>query len=149
MSTESETTEINDNGEQGNQEDPNIRNLREKAKRTEAAESKLKRYEKRDELRNAGIDLTDKQLTALLATHDGADTVDDFRKTAEELNFVKPPEETPTEEQNAHKQVQNAALGAVNKGELAGKELYAQANSKEEVLAMVRASGGQVADDIE
>lgn len=111
------------------------------------AENEALKFEK--SLRDAGLNLSNKQLAATLAAHEGEKTPDAIRKTAEELKFVEPVTETPNEEQHKHEQVQGASSGATQKTELSPEDAYAQANTPEEVMAIARQRGTPIADDMQ
>lgn len=152
MSTEIDQTQVTGEGDTETQvtnESADIRQLREKAKRSDALELENARYKQQAQLREAGLDLNDKQLKALNAAHDGESNPDAWRKTAEELGFARPAEETSTDEQKAHQQVQNASAGSTTKAELTPEDAYAQANTPAEVLAIARERGSVVADDLQ
>lgn len=171
MSTETTTTSQGDNptGDEGGtqtQENANIRQLRDKANRADTLESENASLKQQLALKNAGLNLNDKQLRALNAAHEGESNPEEWRKTAQELGFVQPPTEggdqqqqtqqtaqqqttlTPAE-QLAHAQVQAASSGAIVPTQQAPADRYAQANNPQEVLDMVRQSGGIVADDMQ
>lgn len=126
-----------------------LRQLEKDAKRWGDIEAENNRYKQQEQLRDAGLNLTPKQMKALNAAHEGESNPEAFRKTAEELGFVAPVAETTTEEQQAHQQVQAASAGATVKGELSPEDAYAQANSPAEVLALARERGTPIADDMQ
>jgi|SRR5580765_474238 len=153
MSEETNNLQTNDDGTQANsqQDNPDIRNLREKAKRADTLESDNSRLARENSLLKAGVNnLTEKQLTALNAAHgDGEITPEALRKTAEELGFAQPIPETSTDEQQKHQQVNDAASGSTRPEQQPLVDQYAQANSPAEVLDLVRKNGGVVADDLQ
>jgi uncharacterized protein YpuA (DUF1002 family) len=144
------------------QDDPNaqlpegarnrLRELEKEVKRMKDIEADNTRYKQKDQLRDSGVNLTDKQLKALNAAHEGESNPDEWRKTAEELGFVQPEvktEQTPPADQQAHQQLQAASSGAVIPGELSSEDAYAQANSPADVLRIARERGTLVADDMQ
>jgi hypothetical protein len=153
MTTENDNLQTGENGDgqtQTTQDNPDIRNLRDKAKRADTLEADNQRLQRELNLSKAGIsDLSEKQLKALDAAHDGESTPEALRKTAEELGFAEPIPETSTEEQQAHQQVQQAASGATKPGEQSPADQYAQANTPQEVLDIARRNGVPVAQDMQ
>lgn len=88
--------------------------LKESSKRAKEAEelrTKLSEFERRDAIRAAGLELNDRQVRALLASHDGELTAEDLRATAVDLGFAQDETEVPEEEQAAHERVAAAAKG--------------------------------------
>lgn len=105
----------NDNDYDNNDEEnehPAARRQRESAEKRESEELKarLVEYERKDLVRDAGLELNDKQLKALWAAHDGESTPDALKATAASLGFAK--EDTsqiPAEEVAAHQRVASAS----------------------------------------
>lgn len=96
------------------------------------------RYKLKEELRADGMDFSDKQLKALLASHEGESTPAELRKTAEELKFVEPLPPTDAKDVEGHEAIDKARAGA--QGEGASLPTYEQeveaANSMEELQAI-------------
>lgn len=105
------------------------------------AQNDLLKLEK--ELRADGMDLSEKQLKALLASHEGEQTPAELRKTAEELKFVEPKPDTEKADVDAHNAIDAARNGASTDG--AGRPTYEQeveaAKSMEELQAIAARYG--------
>jgi hypothetical protein len=82
----------------------------------EEKDSKTKALETKVALLEAGLDLSEKQRTALFATHEGDLSPEALKATAAELGFIAeqaPAEEQTTpEERAAHQRMQEATGGA-------------------------------------
>ena len=92
-----------------------IRIWRKNAKKWEQAEPELTKLQRENLLlRTPGLaDLSDKQMRALFATHDGDQTPEALRATAQDLGFVAaPPPEVPDAEVQAHQRIAQASQGA-------------------------------------
>lgn len=96
-----------------------IKDLRQKAKRTEAAESETATLRQKVAILEAGItNLTPAKQKALLAAHEGDLTAESLRVTAIDLGFLAEdtPEagapQVPLEEQAAHKAMAEATAAA-------------------------------------
>ena len=92
-----------------------IRIWRNNSRKWEEAESRLTTLERENLLlRTPGLsNLTDRQMKALFATHDGELTPDSLRETAQDLGFVAPPEpDVPEAEAAAHQRTINASAGS-------------------------------------
>lgn len=119
-----------------------LRQLEKDKRAWQTDRDKLDRYELKDQLRGAGMDLSDKQITALLASHDGEKTPDELRKTAEELKFVDPIADTDQQDVDAHKQLDNARNGASQPNQQASFEAdVAAATNMDELEAAHRRHG--------
>ncbi len=95
-------------------------------------------------IRDAGLTLNDRQLKALLATHDGESTPELLRKTAEELGFAEPiPDNDPADEA-AHSQLEAARKGASTVSQPSYEDEIAAAKDKDEVIAIARKHGRPV-----
>lgn len=110
---------MNDDPEQAETPDdsPVIRDLRDKAKRTDDAEAKVTNLERENVLLRSGLTLNDKQIKALTAAHDGDWTPEGITATATELGFSKPPDEPaepkiPTAETDAMRRAVEATGAA-------------------------------------
>lgn len=113
-------TDYDDIDEQPENENPNVRQMRDRIKTLEAenaANAALATENaalKRDSaIRDADLKLNDAQRVALDAVHKGEWNADQLRATAESLGFVQPVPDTPESEVAAHQQVQNAAQGGI------------------------------------
>lgn len=101
-------------------ETPDIRDLRRKAKRHDELEAEIAEIKRERALEKAGLktpdgrDLTERQIKALLATHDGEMTADALRATALDLGFVTPSEQEQerTEALATEDRIAQAAAGA-------------------------------------
>jgi hypothetical protein len=123
-----------------------LKDLRRKADEYPGMKKKLESYELRDKLsEEAGIKLTPKQLTALLATHEGEQTPEALKATATELGFYKPEPDVAPDVQAAHEAVAQVSQGAQTQPQKISADDYANAKTPEEVLALVRAEGGKIA----
>ena len=124
-----------------------IRIWRKNAKKWEQAEPELTKLQRENLLlRTPGLaDLSDKQMRALFATHDGELTPDALRETATDLGFVAPPPpEVPNEEVAAHDRMFKAAAGATpppGDSDALDQAAIAAATSPDEVMAIVNARG--------
>jgi hypothetical protein len=126
------------------------RATRKKAKQVEELEGRATAAERKLAVRDAGLDISPRQLSALLKEHDGEFTAEALQATAAELGFWKPPEDTEVAEDAAAMQRMNAATSGATAPVGFDKEAaIAAATSPAEVLAAVRAAGGLVASDIE
>lgn len=138
---QNDDTGTNNNGEgdnQGNGENPDIRQLRKKADRVDTLEKELAEFKTKDAIRQAGLDLNERQIKALLASHEGETTPELLRKTAEELKFVEPEPETDPDVQAAHEKVQAASRGAQVTNPAGYEAEIAAARTKEEVYAIAQ-----------
>jgi hypothetical protein len=74
------------------------------------------RYKLKEELTAEGMNLSNTQLKALLAAHDGEQTPSELRKTAEELKFVEPLPPTDAKDAQGHQAIDAARAGAQGEG---------------------------------
>ena len=113
-----------DNDDLETEEGPNIRQLRQKAKKADTLEKELSSLRRENLIFRAGLtDLTDKQIAALAAVHDGDETPDAYRATAEELGYAKPKEpEVPTAETEALNRIDQATVASSPSGNVDHKE---------------------------
>lgn len=122
-----------------------IRIWRKEAKKWKEAEPQLTKLQQENlVLRTPGLNaLSERQMRALFATHDGEQTPDALRATAQDLGFVAAPEpEVPDAEMAAHQRLIDASAGAasVTPDPLDDAAKIAQM-SEQEVLAWARANG--------
>lgn len=84
-----------------------------RAQRVDELETRLAAYESEQAVRAANLDgLNERQMKALLATHEGDMTPDAIRQTAVDLGFAQPPEPAVTAEgQAAHERIAAATAG--------------------------------------
>jgi hypothetical protein len=125
------------------------RTTRKKAKQLEEAETRATAAERKLAIREAGLDISPRQLSALLKEHDGEFTAEALKETATELGFWKPPEEPDNDGLEALDRVRQATAGSGAAGAFDKESAIAQAQTPAEVLAAVRAAGGLVTSDIE
>ncbi len=124
-----------------------VRAFRRDAKKWAEAEPELTRLQRENLLlRTPGLDkLSDKQMKALFSTHEGEMTPDSLRASAQDLGFVAPPPpEVPDSEMAAQQRLINASAGASpapGNQDALDNATIAQANSVEEVMAVVNARG--------
>jgi hypothetical protein len=125
-----------------------IRTLREKAERTDAAETKAQQLERELTLHKAGLnDLSDKEIKALTAVHDGEWEPDALKATATELGFVKQPDGTDipapkvSPEELASMNRMAAASGGTPPPPPDLDSQIAAAQNPEELKAVLRAAG--------
>lgn len=154
MTTESETTSTSTDEYADLPEGARtkLRSLEKREREFDATKAENERYKLQDSLRDAGVNLSKKQLQATIAAHEGEQTPEGLAATATELGFHTPAAaepDTSTEEQQKHVAVQNAASGATVKTDLSSEDAYAQANTPEEVLAIARERGTPVMADYE
>ena len=144
------TTQYDD--ETDEQDSNLVKSLREQLK---DKESKLKELEllkaensklkSTNTIREAGLNLNERQVKALLATHEGDLTAESIKTTAEELGFI----EAQTRPDVADVQAE-AQMDAVRKGsgEASTARTYqeelAAARTREEANAVIRKYGGEV-----
>lgn len=97
--------------------------LRDKARSDKAKDEKLAEYERKDTVRAAGLNhLTERQMKALLAAHDGEFTSDALKTTAVELGFAEPdPDDQAREEEMAAQQRMAQATAGAGAAASAGK----------------------------
>ena len=125
------------------------RATRKKAKQVEELEGRATAAERKLAVREAGLDISPRQLSALLKEHDGEFTAEALQATAQELGFWKPPEEDTADDTAALQRMNDVSAGAEPSGAFDKDSAIAQATTPEEVLAAVRAGGGLVASDIQ
>jgi len=77
--------------EEPSREDPNLRQLRKKAKAHDEALARAEAAERKLVVAEAGLKLSPRQLDALTKVHDGDWTPEALKATAEELGFAAPP----------------------------------------------------------
>lgn len=145
-------------------ENPNIRQLREKAERADAAEAKLAKYEQAETIRDAGLDLNETQREALMAVHKGELKPEALLETAKSLGYQPKATEgsdtqtqtqqhqatVPTEVQQQHQAAQDAATGGGNTGgQMTNEDKYKSAKNAAELSQIIRAEGGVLAGDNE
>lgn len=85
-------------------ENPNIRQLREQAKRGREAESRAEAAERELAFARAGLDLSDSRMGYFVRGYDGDLTREAIREAAERDGFLNPPktqEQVPSQEQQA------------------------------------------------
>jgi uncharacterized protein YceH (UPF0502 family) len=116
MSTDQDDPEYddNDNIDEVNLPEParkRLRQLTKENKRIAELEAQNARYQQRESIRSAGLDLNDDQVTALIATHKGESTPEALRETAERLKFVQSTPEVDPELEQAHERLANARTG--------------------------------------
>lgn len=99
-------------------EDPNLAQLRKKAERADELEKQLADADavrKENIALKAGLKLSDKQMRALMSTHEGDWTAEAILESARELGFVRDaePEEpkVPDSELAAHDRIVDASSG--------------------------------------
>lgn len=97
------------------------------AKSAKATSEENQALKQENALLKAGLgDLTEKQRTALFASHDGDLTPEKLMETAVEIKLAEPPEpKVPAEEQAAHERVA-AAAGGAGTAKPGGAEIDAQ-----------------------
>lgn len=131
-----------------------IKQLRQKAERADAAESKAADLERELVVHKAGLTtLTDKQLKALSAAHEGDWEPDALKATAAELGFgpqpaQEPEPKIPEAEAAAMQRVANASGGpppAVLQGDDALKAALAEAWDSPAQIKAVLAQHGRLA----
>lgn len=154
MSEENDYDEDEDPQEQPNRKTIEVdaadwRATRKKAKQLEEVEARATAAERKLAVRESGLDISPRQLSALLKEHDGEFTAEALRETAAELGFWKPPDDEPSEELDALDRVRQASAGSGQAGAFDKDAAIAQAQTPEEVLAAVRAAGGLVNTDID
>jgi hypothetical protein len=137
--------ENQDGSDNDSQEDPGwIKDLRKKADRLTQVEAQLQQYEQEKQLREAGLELSDRQRKALLAAHEGDQTPDALKVTATELGFYTPPPEVQPEVQQGHETVAAASNGAQPAPSSTATDEYAAAQTPEEVMAIAEKRGTAV-----
>lgn len=125
-----------------------IKDLRKRAERTDAAEAEADAAKRELTLHRAGLgDLSDKQLKALGAAHEGDWDPELLKATATELGFMRQPGEAettpqiPAAELEAHQRVANAAMGEAPAAELDLTAKIQAAQSPAEIMELLRNSG--------
>lgn len=131
-----------------------IRELRQKAGRTEAAESDAQAARRELTLHKAGLGtLTDKQMKALTAAHDGDWDAELLKATATELGFVREPDEhkdepkVPQEELDAHRRVAAAANGETPAPDNLDAAMEAAKDDPVQLMTVLRNAGILLEDD--
>lgn len=127
-----------------------IRELRAKAKRADAAEAEARDLRRELNLSKAGLsDLPEARKKALLAVHEGDETPEGFRKTADDLGWAQDKTETeapqgvPAEEQAALGNIAEAtaAAEAAEAKKVTVDDLIASAKDEKELLAVLHNAG--------
>jgi hypothetical protein len=125
-----------------------IRDLRKKAEKADAAEAEAQAARRELALHKAGLgDLTDKQMKALTATHEGDWDVESLKASATELGFVKTPADDkpepriPPEEMAAHQRVADAAGGGPAPAFDLDAALEAAADDPEQIKTLLAGAG--------
>ena len=147
-----------ENEESEENETPAIRNMRKRIKELEADAKKAQELEaravaaeRRVAIAEAGVKLSDKQLKALAAVHDGEWTPESIKGTAAELGYIAPPEpEVPAEELEALNRVADAASGGGMSASKAAEYEAAMAATKnmDEVIQVARQFGVPISTDL-
>ena len=130
-------------------ESSDIRKLRAKAKRADAAEARAENAERLVALLETGLKLTPIQRKALFASHEGEPTPEGYAATAKELGFTAGPAEV--EEPKGATAEEQAALGAMQEATAAAEaseatkvtvdDLIANAKDEKELLAVLANAG--------
>lgn len=125
-----------------------IKGLRKQAERVDAAEADAVAARRELTLHKAGLgDLSDKQLKALGAAHEGDWEPELLKATATELGFVRQPGEAettpqiPAAELEAHQRVANAASGELPPPTPDLTAAIKAAQSQDELVAILRNAG--------
>lgn len=135
------------------EESPNIRQLRDKAKRAgdaerEASEAReqLQALQREVEFRKAGIDPDDPKAKYFAKAYDGDLTAEAIKAEAEQAGILQPPaEQTPGDEQNAWQRTASAAQGATTDGPKTDVMTELQnAKSPDEIAAIMQRHGHDV-----
>lgn len=93
-----------------------LRQLEKENKELRPLKDENTRYKLKEDLRENDMDLSNVQLKALLAAHEGEQTPELLRKTAEELKFVEPLPPTDPKDAQAHSAIDAARAGAQGEG---------------------------------
>lgn len=130
-----------------------IKDLRQKEKRLDAAEADAAASKRELTLYKAGLgDLTDKQMKALSAAHEGDWDPESLKATASELGFVRDPADAETKPQisaaelEAHQRVANAAGGEQPLPPTDMDTAIANTKSPEELQAVLSNAGWLIVD---
>lgn len=119
------------------------------ARRAAELDAKIATYERRDSLRDSGLDsLNDRQRKALEATHEGAWTPEAIRTTAVELGFAEPlPPDVPAADVAAANRMAAASTGANTAPDRDAEidAMIAGAKNESELMAVYRQSGRAIA----
>ena len=124
-----------------------IRIWRRDAKKWADAEPELTKLQRENLLlRTPGLNaLSERQMKALFATHDGELTPESLKATAQDLGFVAPPPpEVPDAEVAAHDRLFRASAGATpapGDSDALDAAAISQAKSQDEVMAIINARG--------
>jgi hypothetical protein len=141
-----------DDDDDDNQDSNSVAALRSEVKRLNKENRRLAALEPENAslkttiaIRDAGLDLNERQLKALLASHEGESTPDLLRKTAEELGFAEPIPDNDPDDEAAHRQLDAARKGSTTSANQPSydDEINA-AQSKDEVIAIARKHGRPV-----
>lgn len=83
-------------------------------RKAQEAEAKYQEMERKLALRDAGLSLSEKQIKAFVAAHEGEWSPEAVKATAEALGFSGAPKvEVPAAEVAAHQRMQEASAGAI------------------------------------
>jgi hypothetical protein len=140
-----------DDDDDDNQDSNSVAALRSEVKRLNKENRRLAALEPENAslkttiaIRDAGLELNERQLKALLASHEGESSPDLLRKTAEELGFAEPVPDNDPDDEAAHRQLDAARKGASTVQQPSYDEEIANARDKDEVIAIARKHGRPV-----
>ncbi len=124
-----------------------VKQLEKENKELRSFETENKSLKQKDALREAGLDLTGKKLTAFLAAHgEGESTPEALKATAIELGYAEPEPDHDKADEDAHKQISDTTTGTRQQGQQASYEdEIASARNSEEVIAISQKHGRPVA----
>jgi hypothetical protein len=115
-----------------------IRQLREKAKRTDELEARLAAVEREAAFTKAGIDPDDKRMAYFVKAYDGPTEADAIRTAATEAGFLnQSSDEPPPPDLTAQSRIAAASSGAGTPAPTNVADAISQAKTAEEVMAIV------------
>lgn len=147
--------EDNEQPQQQQQQEPQWRkNLERKAKEAEAAKAEAQAAKRELALLKAGIDLESPTGKLFAKAYDGEASVDAIKAAATEYGLIgqsanpstpaQAEPSVPADELAAHQRIASASAGANSAGQYDPRDAVANAQSAEEVLAILQKEGVQI-----
>lgn len=129
--------EYNDDDDQNQQEHPDIRALRQKAKERDQLANQLAERERELAFAKSGLDFDDPKLKYFIKGYDGELTPEAIKAKAQEDGFLAPPPPPNQQEVSGHQRITNASSGASETPTPELADLISQASTPEEVMQLV------------
>lgn len=129
--------EFNDDGQQQEQEHPDIRALRQKAKEADRLQAELAARDRELAFAKSGLNFDDPKLKYFIKGYDGELTPEAIKAKAQEDGFLAAPPPNNPQEVDAQRRIAAASSGASETPAPDLNDLIAQAQTPEEVMALV------------